>query len=186
MTTPTSKKSGKGRVHGVVSELSALMSVKEGHKEPMKATIQVFEDRLRDPRTQSSLERIGLRSLRFVLFDDDRRLMWLTSFESEWDPYVDDALAIIGLPVWADWLQHTNEFTIEDVDAVTNADIKAFLQSGQIQAAGFFDFFGDVTQPQVTKALRVNKAFQQVLDDPAAQEALAQPALKPLLDEAAD
>ncbi|HWH99638.1 MAG TPA: hypothetical protein VNT27_04855 [Propionibacteriaceae bacterium] len=186
MTTSTSKKSGKGRVHGVVSELSALMTVKEGRKDDMKAAIKVFEDRLRDPGTQSSLQRIGLRSLRFVLFDDDRRLMWLTSFESEWDPYVDDAVAIVGLPVWADWLQHTNEFTIEDVDAATNAEIKAFLQSGQVEAAGFFDYFADVTQPQVTKALRVNKAFQQVLDDPAAQEALANPALKPLLEQAAD
>ncbi|WP_222269571.1 hypothetical protein [Modestobacter marinus] len=186
MTGTTSVKSGKGRVHGVVSELSALMTVKEGHIDEMKAAIKVFEDRLRDAGTKSTLQRIGLRSLRFVLFDDDHRLMWLTSFESEWDPYVDDAVALVGLPVWADWLQHTNEFTIEDVDAATNADIKAFLQSGQIEAAGFWDYFGDVTQPQVTKALRVDRAFQQVLDDPAAQEALAHPALAPLLQQAAD
>jgi len=32
----------------------------------------------------------------------------------------------------------------------------------------------------------VNKAFQQVLDDPEAGEALQHPPLKPLLDEAAD
>ena len=40
--------------------------------------------------------------------------------------------------------------------------------------------------PQVTKAARVDQAFQQVLDDPAAAQALqASPALKPLLDQAA-
>jgi hypothetical protein len=32
----------------------------------------------------------------------------------------------------------------------------------------------------------VFKAFQQVLDDPEAAEALQHPALRPLLDEAAD
>jgi hypothetical protein len=32
----------------------------------------------------------------------------------------------------------------------------------------------------------VNEAFQRVLDDPQAPEALRHPALKPLLDEAAD
>ena len=32
----------------------------------------------------------------------------------------------------------------------------------------------------------MNEAFQQVLDDPEAAEALQHPALKPLLDEAAD
>jgi hypothetical protein len=32
----------------------------------------------------------------------------------------------------------------------------------------------------------VEHAFQQVLDDPAAAQALQQPALKPLLEQAAD
>ena len=40
--------------------------------------------------------------------------------------------------------------------------------------------------PEIVKGQRVNAAFQRVLDDPAAEEALAHPALKPLLDEAAD
>ena len=39
---------------------------------------------------------------------------------------------------------------------------------------------------EIRKALRVNAAFQQVLDDPGAAEALRHPALKPLLNEAAD
>jgi hypothetical protein len=39
---------------------------------------------------------------------------------------------------------------------------------------------------EIRKALRVNQAFQRVLDDPRAAEALRHPALNPLLDEAAD
>jgi hypothetical protein len=39
---------------------------------------------------------------------------------------------------------------------------------------------------EIRKALRVNEAFQHVLDDPGAAEALRHPVLKPLLDEAAD
>jgi hypothetical protein len=42
------------------------------------------------------------------------------------------------------------------------------------------------TVKEIRKAQRVNKAFQQVLDSPEAGEALAHPALRPLLDEAAD
>jgi hypothetical protein len=34
--------------------------------------------------------------------------------------------------------------------------------------------------------VRVEEAFQRVLDDPQAEQALQQPALKPLLAEAAD
>ena len=44
----------------------------------------------------------------------------------------------------------------------------------------------DLTLPQIDRAQRVNQAFEQVLDDPAAAEALQQPALKPLLELAAD
>jgi hypothetical protein len=39
---------------------------------------------------------------------------------------------------------------------------------------------------ELRKAMRVNAAFQQVLDEPAAEEALQHPALAPLLAEAAD
>jgi hypothetical protein len=40
--------------------------------------------------------------------------------------------------------------------------------------------------PEIDKGMRVQEAFQRVLDDPAAEEALRHPALKPLLEQAAD
>ena len=56
----------------------------------------------------------------------------------------------------------------------------------QEPAAGYYHALGEHTMPQIRKADRVEQAFQRVLDDPAAEQALGQPALKPLLDEAAD
>jgi len=44
----------------------------------------------------------------------------------------------------------------------------------------------DKHHQRVLKALALQKAFQQVLDTPGAEEALQQQALKPLLDQAAD
>jgi hypothetical protein len=43
-----------------------------------------------------------------------------------------------------------------------------------------------VTVQEIQKALRVQTAFEQVLDDPDAAEALQHQALKPLLEQAAD
>jgi hypothetical protein len=43
-----------------------------------------------------------------------------------------------------------------------------------------------VTVNEIEKALRDEKVFQRVLDDPGAAEALQHPALKPVLDLAAD
>ena len=42
------------------------------------------------------------------------------------------------------------------------------------------------TTPEIKKALRLQEALQQALDDPAAEEALQHPALKPLLELTAD
>jgi hypothetical protein len=63
--------------------------------------------------------------------------------------------------------------------------VKAFILSAQATAAAYARNYPG-TVKEIRKALRVNKAFQQVLDDPEAATALQQPVLKPLLDEAAD
>ncbi|MYV41189.1 hypothetical protein GT030_20510, partial [Streptomyces sp. SID1328] len=55
----------------------------------------------------------------------------------------------------------------------------------QGQAASYFNPLGPLTMPQVVKAQQINDAFQEVLDNPAAEEALSHPALKPLLAQAA-
>jgi hypothetical protein len=64
--------------------------------------------------------------------------------------------------------------------------LKAIVQSVQSPATGYFNNLREYTMPEIVKGQRVNAAFQQVLDDPAAAEALQHPALKPLLDQAAD
>ena len=56
----------------------------------------------------------------------------------------------------------------------------------QTEAYDYIEVVPDMTIGQIAKAQRLMKAFQQVLDNPAAAQALEDPALKPLLDEAAD
>ena len=64
--------------------------------------------------------------------------------------------------------------------------LKAIVQSVQSPATGYFNNLSTWTMPEIVKAQRVQEAFQRVLDDPAAAEALQHPALKPLLEQAAD
>ena len=52
-------------------------------------------------------------------------------------------------------------------------------------AGNYLAAYPEPTVQEIWKALAVNEAFQRVLDDPAAAEALQHPALKPLLDMAA-
>jgi hypothetical protein len=65
------------------------------------------------------------------------------------------------------------------------AAMRNFVLSAQVTAAAYARNYGG-TVKEIRKAERVNEAFQRVLDDPDAAQALQHPALKPLLDEGAD
>ena len=198
------KKSGKGNSHGVISEVSAYMTVKPGHEEQARAAAFRFGEMLRKSDWKD-LQKTGLRDARLVNFDDGRRLMFASGFETEWDPYVDDAILVVGLQHFLDWLQHTVEAEelvasvkslagdVDENDPVyaekvkpAGAQLKEVIQKIQTPATSYFNALSDLTLPQVKKAQRLQEAFQQVLDDPAGQEALQHPALKPLLEQAAD
>jgi hypothetical protein len=183
MIATLSKKSGKGLTHGVASELSAFFTIRPGHEEELRAAIKRFKQNAQ-PGDTSVFEKVGLRTQRHVIFDNGTRVMWCTAFDTDWDPYIDDAMAIFGAANWVDWMQHTVEYSAEMATG-SNAELKQFLQSAQEQATAFFDAFPNHTLSQIRKALLLNQAFERLLDDPAAAETLQHPALKPLLELAA-
>jgi hypothetical protein len=63
--------------------------------------------------------------------------------------------------------------------------VQSLVLGAQETAAAYARNYGG-TVKEIRKAQRVNAAFQLALDHPEAAEALQHPALKPLLDEAAD
>ncbi|WP_406354458.1 hypothetical protein OHB56_18220 [Streptomyces sp. NBC_01635] len=205
MTTKINVKSGKGLSDGVISELATYWNVLPGHEGELRAATQRFADVLRQIPPDKNIH-TGLRDSRHVIFDNGQRLMWATTFENDWDPYFDDFVQI-GVEHFLDWLQHTAQYT--DVSAwvessggvekfrLDNPDIeaqmkrtvgglKAIVQSVQSPATGYFNQLSAWTMPQIVKAQRLQEAFQQVLDDSRAAEALQHPALEPLLEMAAD
>lgn len=205
MTYIVDKNSGKGISDGVVSELAAYFDVKPGHEEELRAALGRFVEVLRASDPAETIK-TGLRDSRHVIFDEGRRLLWATTFETDWDPYLEDALLIVGAPHFFDWMQHTAQADVlvqwlEDNGGIDRLDknhpdfeanarkastgLKKIIQSVQTPAAVYFNPLGVVTMSQIIKGQLLDMAFQQVLDDPAAEEALSHPALKPLLDLAA-
>jgi hypothetical protein len=219
MTTQTAqktgqldKKSGKGLKDRTISEGTFFFDVKPGHEEELRAAVQRWADHLRKAPAEETIK-TGLRDSRHVIFDGGKRLIWMTTFENDWDPYVEDALVVVGLDNFIDWIQHTEQIDaieawmrnaggekaligakgVYKVDAAhektvraSAAGLKAVLQSIQMPAAGYFNAVSYLTHPQIRKGWQVNQAFQQVLDDPSATEALRNPILKPLMQQAAD
>jgi hypothetical protein len=123
-----------------------------------------------------------IHEARFVLFDDDTRLAFMTSFDGSWDAYMDDFFTSgPTLALFDAIFRHVEGYEgLPDLKAV-----KAFVLGAEQTAAAYQRNYRG-TVKEIRKALRVNDAFQRVLDDPEAREALQHPALKPLLDEAAD
>src|SRR5215203_7224565 len=167
---------------GSVSEFSLFFRVIPGHRDAIR---QAIHDLQASPGYRPGDYNVPISSIheaRFVMFDDDTRLLFATSFDGSWDAYMDDfATSGPTLQLFDAIFQHAEGYDgLPDVAAV-----KAFILSAQVSAAAYARNYGG-TVKEIRKALRVNKAFQQVLDDPEAATALQQPALKPLLDEAAD
>ena len=207
MTTAITKKAGRGTSDGVISELTTFWDVLpgHGHADEARAAGQRMVDAIHglDPATSAST---GLRDARLAVSSDDRTLLFATAFETEWDHYIDDAILVVGVGVFLDWMQHTvqgqeivewakasgaENFAQGDPEwealmRKATSRLKAILQSTQSQATGYFNALSGLTLPQFDRQQRVNRAFEQVLDDPAAAEALQHPALKPLLELAAD
>ena len=69
---------------------------------------------------------------------------------------------------------------------VTVEEIRDTLNAHQVIAFGLVWMHSAHTLKQIRKALRVNDAFQEVLDDPAFHAVVKHRSLKPLLAEALD
>jgi hypothetical protein len=164
---------------GARSEFLAIADVIPGHEEELRQTLASHEG---DPHIQEALKQIGtLHEARFVLLDGDKRLMFASSFDGPWDTYIDDfARTAIGRSFDESW-QHTQGYP-----GVASPKVKEWFKEHTVVAANYVASYPEPTAKEVWKALAVNEAFQRVLDTPAAAEALQHPALKPLLEEAAD
>ena len=167
---------------GPTSEFSLFFHVKPGEGESIRAALRDLQETPGYRPGDYGMAIASIHEARFVLFDDDTRLAFVTSFDGSWDAYMDDFLTSgPTLALFDAIFSHT-----EGYDGLPDlAALQAFVLGAQQTAAAYARNYGG-TVKEIRKGLRVNDAFQRVLDDPEAAEALQHPALKPLLDEAAD
>jgi hypothetical protein len=167
---------------GPTSEFSLFFHVKAGEGESLRAALRELQD---TPGYRPGDYDVAIKTIheaRFVLFDDDTRLAFVTSFDGPWDAYMEDFFTSgPTLALFDVIFRH-----VEGYDGLPDlAAVKAFILGAQQTAAAYARNYGG-TVKEIRKAQRVNAGFQQVLDHPDAAEALQHPAFKPLLDEAAD
>lgn len=182
---------------GKRDELTMFYRVKPGHEKQIRKEIEDFHrDPVRtnvdDHRVFNAIAQTGVHDVRHVLFDNDTRLCWLTSFDTEWDPYIDDTFAVRNdLVAYGKILQHTVEAPegVADPNSPIQKNaraIKDLFLAQRVVAAGFAPTFPNATTWGIKKGERLLEAFQKVLDHPDAEQALQHLALKPLLELASE
>src|SRR3954471_10758606 len=160
---------------GPTSEFSLFFHVKPGHGEALRESLRALQEAPGYRPGDYDLPIATIHEARFVPFDNDTRLLFATSFDGSWDAYMLD-FASKPLKLFDSIFRHVEGYEgLPDLEAV-----KHFVLSAQRSADGYARNYGG-TVKEIRKAQRVNDAFQRVLDDPAAEEALLHPALAPLL-----
>src|SRR4051794_13095236 len=182
MATTARGASGPGITVGPTSEFSLFFRVKPGDGESLRAALRDLQDTPGYRPGDYGIAISTIHEARFVLFDDDRQLAFMTTFDGAWDAYMEDFFTSGPTLELFDVIFQR----VEGYDGLPDlAAVKAFVLDAQQTAAAYARNYGG-TVKEIRKAERVNAAFQQVLDHPDAAAALQHPALKPLLDEAAD
>jgi hypothetical protein len=167
---------------GPTSEFSLFFHIKPGQGDSLRRALLALQE---TPGYRPGDYGIAIRTIheaRFVLFDEDSRLAFVTSFDGPWDAYMEDFFTSgPTLALFDAIFRH-----VEGYDGLPDlAAVKAFVLGAEQTAAAYARNYGG-TVKEIRKAQRVNAAFQQVLDHPAAAELLEHPAMQPLLDEAGD
>ncbi|MDL2410089.1 hypothetical protein PY650_31630 [Rhizobium calliandrae] len=158
MTTIEKATTRPGAKAGQSNEFTLITPLKPGGAERMRKLLAAgfTGDR------QKNTDRIGtVHDLRFVIFDDDTRVLFASTYDGDWDSYMDDFATII--PDELDLLFHE----CEGYPGARNPTFKNWLVSSQVEALAFYSAYPDASVRDVWKALKTKKALDALLDEAA-------------------
>ena len=139
---------------GKRSELTIIVPLVPGGAKRLRTFLQSLGGNLSPGAT-----RVGtLHDMRFVFFDNDTRMLFATSFDGDWDTYIDDFVALI--PDYLDLI----DSAWEGWPGIRSPEAKDYLIRHQITAEGWFVAEPDLTLAEVQRLKRIGKAVDEFLD----------------------
>jgi hypothetical protein len=144
-----------GAKAGQASEFTLISKLKPGAADRVRA---LLADGFTGQR-QKNTDRIAtVHDLRFVIFDNDTRIIFASTFDGGWEKYIDDFGGII--PDEIDLLFH--EF--DGYPGINAPGIKDWIVAQQVTAVGFYSAYPQATVRDVWKALKIKGAVDALLD----------------------
>ena len=148
-------KTRPGAKAGQSNEFTLITGLKQGGAERLR---KLFADGFTGERQKNTDRMSTVHDLRFVIFDNDTRVIFASTYDGDWDAYMDDFAAII--PDELDLLFHE----CDGYPGARNPIFKDWLVKNQVEAVAFYSAYPDASVRDVWKALKGKKALDALLD----------------------
>jgi hypothetical protein len=151
---PVESSGPAGKRQGKVSEFTVIAPLKEGGAGRLRALLSA------DPEADMrASDRVGtVHDMRFVIFDDDTRLLFSTAYDGDVDPYLEDFVAKI--PDELDYLFSE----VEGWPGASAPGVKDFIYKYQLTADFWYCAYPESTVKDVHRGQRIMAAVDQLLD----------------------
>ncbi|MFF1412058.1 hypothetical protein ACFVX6_20185 [Streptomyces sp. NPDC058289] len=175
-TAAQTQRTRPGKKQAATGELTTFWKVKEGHEKQLREALETLEKWPIEQKAHAGALIGTLHDRRWVLFDNDTRMMFCTNYDGEWDPYI-EAFAEHNAPAFDMIFQHIEGFP---AGGMRDPGILDYLIDHQETAVEYMRFY-DGTVPEIQQALTLKKDFEALLDSPEFQRAVRDPAHQELL-----
>ena len=139
---------------GKRSELTIIVPLVPGGAKRLRTFLQLLGGNL-----SPGASKVGtLHDMRFVFFDNDTRMLFATSFDGDWDAYIDDF--VTKIPDYLDII----DSAWDGWPGIRNPGAKDYLAAHQITAEGWYVAHPDLTVADIHRLKRVGKAVDELLD----------------------
>ena len=140
---------------GQRSELTIIVPLAPGGAKRLRTFLQLLGGNLSPGATKVGT----LHDMRFVFFDNDTRMLFATSFDGDWDAYIDDFIALI--PDYLDII----DSAWDGWPGIRSPGAKDYLIKHQITAEGWFVANPELTLAEIQRQARIAKAVDELLDE---------------------
>jgi hypothetical protein len=154
---------GQGNVRpglkaGQSNELTLIMPLKPGGAERLRK--KLASNAKLTGQNQGLVDRVGtVHDLRYVIFDNDTRLLFASTFDGDWDAYINDFAAHI--PNEIDMIFGE----VEDYPGIRSPNIKDYIVKYQIPATYFYSAYPNASVRDVWKAMKIKGGLDVILDE---------------------
>src|SRR6267142_4326106 len=139
---------------GKRSELTIIVPLVPGGAKRLRTFLQLLGGNLSPGATKVGT----LHDMRFVFLDNDTKMLFATSFDGDWDVYIDDFVTKIP-----DFLDLMNS-AWEGWPGIRSPQAKDYIVKHQITAVGWYVANPDLTVAEITRLKRIGTAVDEFLD----------------------